>query len=262
MIKSLESIHVFQIIFFRSVITSLFCIIYLRRRRISLLGQKRGLLFLRAISGIITMTLFFITLQRIPFGASMTLKYLSPVFTAIFAVWLLREKVYPMQAVFFLAAVTGVFLLKGFDLRIDTLSLILGVTGAVFGGLVYVIIRYIGGSEHPMVIINYFMFTAAVLSGLGMLPFWKTPNYGEWPLLLCIGVLGYFGQVFLTKAFQAELASRIAPIKYMEVVYALVIGWAWFGETYNLWGLLGMILIIASMLLNLLYRSRLSGTQS
>ena len=191
----------------------------------------------------------------------MTLKYLSPIFTAVFAVIFLREKVYPLQAVFFLTALLGVFLLKGFDLRIDTLSLILGIIGAVFGGLVYVIIRRIGGSEHPMVIINYFMFTATVLSGIAMLPFWKTPVGVEVPMLIGIGVLGYFGQVFLTKAFQMELASRIAPIKYMEVVYALLIGWIWFGESYRFWGLLGILLIIASMLLNLRYRSSRLGNQ-
>ena len=103
------------------------------------------------------MTLFFITVQRMPFGASVSLKYLSPIFTAIFAVLLLKEKVEPIQWLFFATALGGVFLLKGFDTRIDFISLILGIIGAIFGGLVYVVIRKIGTTEHPLVIVNYFM---------------------------------------------------------------------------------------------------------
>ena len=254
LVKALAHYHIFEILFFRASITALLCMIFLRRQKVSFIGKQQKLLFLRTFFGIIAMTLFFITLQRMPIGASVSLKYLSPIFTAIFAVTLLAEKVKPIQWLFFLGALAGVFLLKGFDTRIETLDLSLGVIGAVFAGLVYVIIRKIGPSEHPMVIVNYYMSTAAILAGIAMIPFWKTPSLWEMGLLVSLGVLGYFGQVYMTKAFQIEIASKVAQIRYIEVIYSLIIGLIWFGEGYNFWSLMGILLILACMVLNVMVK--------
>ena len=175
-VKSLVGFHVFEIIFFRSIITAFLCMFYLKAKGISLRGNNQKYLFLRSFFGMLTMLLFFVTLQRMPMGASVSLKYLSPVFTAVFAVIFLKERISVVQWLCFIAAFMGVLLLKGFDVRIDTTSLILGITGAVFGGLVYVMIRKIGMSEHPMVIINHFMIFTATLAGLAMIPLLEEPH--------------------------------------------------------------------------------------
>ncbi len=254
LIKYLSEFHVFEIIFFRSSITALFCTTYLLHHRIPFWGNNKQILVLRAFIGVVGMSLFFVTLQRMPMGASVSLKYLSPLFTVVFAVLLIGEKVRKIQWLAVLIALVGVLLLKGFDSRIDTLNLILGVTGALFGGLVYVIIRKIGHSEHPMVIINYFMLLAAFLSGIAMFPYWTNPSPMEWLLLIGIGVLGYSGQVYMTKSLQMEAASRVAPIKYLEVIYSLIIGLIWFGEGYTFLGFLGILLILAGMVVNLMFK--------
>ena len=250
-VKELAGFHISQIVFFRSAITALFCIVLLRRQRVSLLGNRRKLLIIRAICGTTSMVLFFLTIQRMPLGASVSLRYLSPVFTAIFAVLLLKEKVKPIQWVFFLIALLGVFLLKGFDIRIDNLSLIMGVAGALFAGIVYVIIRNLGTAEHPLVIVNYFMFFASVLAGIVMIFYWQSPTLIEWLMLLSMGIFGYLGQLYMTKSFQIEAASRVAPVKYMELVYSLIVGFFWFGESYTFLAFLGILMILGSMLLNL-----------
>lgn len=256
LIKTLVDFHVLEIIFFRSIVTAIICILYLRSRNIPMRGNNQKNLFLRAFFGVMTMSLFFITLQRMPMGASVTLKYLSPIFAAVFAVIFLKEVIRPFQWMFFLTAFAGVLMLKGFDPRIDTLNLVLGITGAVFGGLVYTMIRKIGDTEHPMVIINHFMLFATMLAGIGMIPFWHTPTLNEWVILLGIGTLGYFGQVYMTKALQVELASKVAPIKYSEVIFSLVLGMIWFDEGYSFLSLLGIGVIVGSMLMNLVVKGR------
>lgn len=256
LVKELSDFHVFEIVFFRSGVTALLCMFYLRRKQVSLIGNRQKFLVLRAICGVISMTLFFVTVQRMPLGASVSLKYLSPIFTAVFAVLFLKEKIKPIQGLFFLIALFGVYLLKGFDTRIDTVGLVLGVTGAIFGGLVYVIIRNIGEREHPMVIVNYFMFSAAVLAGVAMIPYWETPTIYECMILILLGIFGYVGQIFMTKSFQVESASKVAQIKYMELVYSLLIGLFWFGERYAMLSFIGILLILLSMVLNVAVKNK------
>ena len=245
LIKSLVSFHVMEVLFFRSGVTAVFCFYFLRQQGISVVGKNQHLLLLRAFVGTVAMGLFFFTLQRIPLGAAVSLKYIAPVFTAVFAALFLRERVSVLQWFCFFLALVGVFLLKGFDVRIDTLSLVLGIAGSIFGGLVYVIIRAIGNKEHPLVIINYFMVFTALVSGLWMIPYWEMPVGGEWAALISIGALGYFGQVYMTRSLQVERASRVAPIKYMELVYSVILGFIWFGEGYTVLSLFGIVLILA-----------------
>jgi len=57
--------------------------------------------------------------------------------------------------------------------------------------------------------------------------------------------------LYMTKAFQAQETSVIAPLKYLEVVFMIIIGASWFGEVYNLWTLLGVFLILIGLLYNI-----------
>lgn len=255
-VKELTNFHVFQIVFFRAGVTAILAMAYLKAKRISLIGNNQKLLFLRAFCGLTSMTLFFTTIQRLPLGASVSIRYLAPIFSAVFALLFIREKIKTIQWIYFGLALLGVFMLKGFDTRIDSVSFALGVLGAVFAGLVYVLIRRIGQTEHSMVIVNYFMLSATVLGGITMIPYWKTPSLSELFLLIVMGGIGYFGQIYMTKAFQLEEVNRVAPIKYTELIYSLIIGLVWFGEVYTIISFLGILLIFIAMMLNLTAKTR------
>ncbi len=258
LIKFVSHIHVFQLVFFRSVITAMICTAVLKKKGISLLGKNQKMLFLRAFLGLTSMTLFFITIQRIPYGASVTLKYLSPFFTFLLAIWILKEKVKPVQWVFLFTALLGVVLLKGYDSRIDSLSLLLAVLGAFFGGCVYVTLRKIGKAEHPLVIVNYFMGTATIVSGLAMILIWQTPTITELLILICVGGFGYIGQKYMTLSFQYEEANIVAPFKYTELIYAFAIGFFFFNEGYSLLSFLGVALLLMSCVANVLARPKVT----
>ena len=255
MIKELDELHTFEIFFFRGLITALICLTILKRNKVSVWGKpsNRKWLILRAIAGIFSTCIFYFTLKWMPFGAAVSLKYLSPVFAAIFAVFILKEPLRWPQMLFFALALGGVALLKGYDIRIETMALILSLLAAVVGGLAFIFIRRIGSGEHPLVIVMYYLGLTTISMGLLMIPFWRWPTWEESLLLLAIGLTGFIGQYLMTQAMQAEAVSRIAPLKYLEVVYALLIGLVWFGETYVMWSFFGIMLIMTAMVLNVFY---------
>ncbi len=250
LVKEVGDYNVFQIIFFRALGTFLICFILLKRLSIAILGKNRKWLMIRALTGVLSIISFFYVLQRIPFGSTMALRYTSPIFAAIFAVIFLKEKIYPLQWICFLTALTGVFLVKGFDARVDTWSLLLIIFSAIMTGIVYVIIRFLGDREHPLVIIIYFMGLATFVGLIFGLPGWKQPEGVDWIYFLLISLFGFIGQWYMTRAFQVEEANIIAPFKYMEVVYALVIGYFIFGESYRYFALLGIALVVIGMVGN------------
>ena len=256
LVKHLSHLPTLELIFFRSLGSFALCMLILRSKGIPILGNQRKLLLSRALIGLVAMVGFFMAVQLLPLGSAVTLRYLSPIFAAVLAVLFLKEKVRPIQWLFFAMAFGGVVLLKGFDLRINSLGLIAILISATFTGIVYVLIRKIGQRDHPIVVVNYFMGTTTIIGLIGTILNWQTPVGIEWGILLSLGFFGFFGQLYMTKAFQVEAASKIAPVKYMEVVFALLAGWVCFGESYSSFASFGILLIISGMLFNVLIKNK------
>lgn len=257
MVKYLNAYPAFQLVFFRAVGTFCLSLAYLLRNDISIWGKEKGLLISRAIFGTLSLSLFFIAIKLMPLGSAVTLRYLSPVFGIILAVLFLKEKVRNIQWLYLMMAVIGAGIIKGFDPRIDTLGLIVIVLSALFSGMVYVLIRKIGRREHPLVIVNYFMFTAMIVGLIGAIPVWKQPIGIDWLLLFGLGILGFVGQLFMTMGLQIGLTSKAAPIKYAEVIFVLLISLFWFGEKQGWLALLGIALIVGGVTLNSFTKAKL-----
>jgi len=256
-VKNLKGFSVYQIVLFRAVGTLFFTIPLIVKAKIPLLGTHKKLLLSRALCGVISLTCFFESLNYLDVGTAVSLRYTSPIFAAIFAVLFLKEKIKPLQWLLFLLAFLGVLIIKGFGTNVDSIGLLLVLFSAFFLGLILVIIRKIGATEHPLVIINYFMVFAFLFGGVMSVNSWKTPNLKEFILLLSLGVFGYVGQLFMTKAFQTNETNTIAPLKYLEVIFTLLIGVFWFQEIYNLYTLLGISLILLGLVYNLYLKSNL-----
>lgn len=255
-VKYLTDVSAYQIVFFRSLGSLFFTFGFLLRNKIPIIGKNNTLLISRAIVGSLSMLLFFMSVKHLSIGTAVSLRYVAPIFAAIFAVFLLKEKIKPLQWFFFLISLFGVFILKGYDNQLNTSGLILVMLASLLSGLVYIIISKIGKSEHPIVIVNYFMVFATILGGTLSVNNWVTPKGNDWYFLMSLGVFGYIGQVYMTKAFQNASTNIIAPIKYFEVIYTATIGVFLFGEIYTFYSFLGISFIIGGLILNIWYKSK------
>lgn len=255
-VKFLTNVNPFQIVFFRSLSSLFFTFGYLLKNKISIIGGNNKLLILRGLVGVTSMTLFFMSIKYLSVGTAVSLRYIAPIFAAIFAVILLKEKIKLLQWFFFLMAFIGVIILKGFDSQINSYGLFLVLLAAIFSGLVYIIISKIGKNEHPVVVVNYFMVIATIVGGLLSIQNWVNPIGIEWFLLFFLGVFGYLGQVYMTKAFQIASTNQVAPLKYIEVIFTVLFGIFIFNEVYTFWSILGIVLIIGGLILNVLYKAK------
>src|SRR5215831_1075864 len=112
-VKQLDRIPAMEIVFFRCLVSGLICAVEVARRRMDWQGNNHTLLIARGTFGTLALFTFFITLQRMPLATAVTIQYLSPIFTALIGVFLLREQVLPRQWLFYGVAFAGLFVLKG-----------------------------------------------------------------------------------------------------------------------------------------------------
>lgn len=250
-VKYLSNFNVYQIVFFRSLGTLAFTIPIVLKHKIPFLGNNKKLLLTRGFFGLISLTCFFESLQYLSVGTAVSLRYTAPIFAGIFAMFFLKEKIKVIQWLLFIIAFIGVLIIKGFGIDVTTIGLILAISSAFFMGLTFVVLRKIGTNDHPIVIINYFMIMAFLFGGFISINHWKQPNFSEWFLLLSLGLFGYVGQLYLTKAFQVGETSLVAPLKYLEVIFTIIIGVIVLEENYNLWTLVGISLILVGLIYNI-----------
>ena len=63
----------------------------------------------------------------------------------------------------------------------------------------------------------------------------------------------------MTKAYQLGSANKIVPLKYIEVVFTMILGMIWFGDSYPLLSVLGIVLVVVGLVLNVLYKQKVKS---
>ncbi|REJ78333.1 MAG: DMT family transporter [Acidobacteria bacterium] len=252
-VKEVSHLPVMEVVFFRCLVAGAFCVYGLKVAGESLTGTHKVPLVLRGLIGTLALALFFVTLQNIPLATAMVIQYLSPIFTAVIAIFFLKEGVKPFQWVFYAIAFSGVLFIGQVDARVSFLFVGLGILSAAGSGAAYNIVRSLRDIEHPLTVILYFQ-VIGVIAGAVSIPFaWHTPVGWDWFNLLMIGVFSQLGQVFLTNAFSRERAASVAIIVYTGLVYGIAIGWLYYGEAQTVWSLLGMGLVVAGVVASIVY---------
>ncbi|ASV32737.1 EamA family transporter [Maribacter cobaltidurans] len=255
-VKYLSHFPTFEIVFFRSIGSLFLATSYILYKGIPILGHNRKLMLYRSFAGLTAMSLFFMSLKYIPVGTAVSLRYIAPIFAAFFAVFLLKEKLRAVQWLLFVVAFCGVLVIKGFGDSLNTTGLLLVLIASVFSGMVYVLIRKIGKGDHPLVVVNYFMFIGTLVGGILSIKNFILPQGSEWILLLSLGIFGFFGQLFMTKAFQVAKTTLVAPLKYIEVIFTATVGVFWFGDIYSVLSILGIALIVGALVANVFIGKR------
>ncbi|MBX3290167.1 MAG: DMT family transporter [Acidobacteria bacterium] len=256
-VKQLTHIPAMEIVFFRCSIATVFCFIGLRQAKADWIGSNRTLLLLRGLFGTTALYLFFVTLHNIPLASAVTIQYLSPIFTAVIGIVILKEKVRPLQWAFYTMAFAGVLLVQRFDPRVSWYFLLIGVISAFGSGMAYNLVRSLKGKEHPLTVVLHFQLIGAIAGFVSLFFEWRMPSGWDWIFLLMIGIFSQLGQIFLTNALQKEAVAGVAIVNYSGILYSVIFGWFIFGEMQSLLSVSGMSLVVLGVLLSILYTRRL-----
>ncbi len=260
-VKSLANLPFTELVFFRSLVSLVLSLAILRKERVSPFGNVKKYLILRGTFGVIALSLFFFTLQKLPIATAVTLNYLSPIFTAMFAIWLLKEPMKPIQWVFFGLSIAGIAVIKGFDDEIKTIYLIAGILSSIFSGLAYNMIGKLRKTDHPVVIVLYFPLIATPVTGVLNFFYWETPVGWEWLILILMGVFTQIAQVSMTKAWQTSSANKIASLKYVGIFFALTWDYLLLGIVHNWYTFLGIGLVLTGVILNVIFNKKAASKQ-
>ncbi len=247
-VKWSDTYPVGQVLFFRG-----FCgmipIFFLipRERYFDFYKTSRPFLhFKRCLAGLIAIVAIFIALRKLPLATVVSISFAAPIFTTIFSIFLLKEKVgfYRWLAVF--VGFIGIIVISepGYtSLNINYLYPIIFCLGLSY---VAITIRQLSSTEPVWLIGLYFSFSIMIISFFTISQEWLMPNLKDLFLLSMVGVLGGLANLWLTYSYKLSEVTLVTPLKYLALVFAIFFGYLIWDEVPSIKTLTGASLVIVS----------------
>ena len=248
LVKWSDAYPVGQVLFFRGfcgIIPILFLIP--RDRFLDFYKTTRPLLhFKRCLSGLIALVAIFIALRNLPLATVVSITFAAPIFTTIFSIFLLKEKVglYRWLAVF--VGFVGIIVITepGFSsLNFYYIYPIIFCLGLSY---VAIAIRKLSTTEPVWLISFFFSFSIAILGLLSLFQGWIMPGFSDLFLLSMVGILGGLANLWLSQSYKYSEVSLVTPLKYLALVFAIIFGYFIWSEVPTLKTLMGALLVILS----------------
>ncbi|MDA8671195.1 DMT family transporter [Candidatus Pelagibacter sp.] len=250
-VKWSEDYPLGQVLFFRGFFGVVIYFFIMPRERIKnfYYTKRAGLHLLRCLSGLIALIAIFIALRKLPLATVVSISFAAPIFTTIFSIFLLNEKVGFYRWLAVSIGFIGIIIITepGFDdLNIYYLFPIIFCLGLSY---VAITIRQLSTTE-PVWLIALNFSIVITLASLFTIPFgWVMPNVKDLALLCMIGFFGGFANLWLSQSFKLSEVSLVSPLKYLALIFGIFFGYLIWDEIPTIRTLLGALLVIASSLI-------------
>jgi uncharacterized membrane protein len=110
----------------------------------------------------------------------------------------------------------------------------------------FLITKHLTRTEKPGVIVMWQSITVTLFSLPLALMNWQAPTLFQWGGFMVAGVLGTIGHYSLTKAFSVADISATQSLRFLDLVWASLLGWLVFGDFPSQWTWLGAAVILVS----------------
>ena len=250
-VKWSEDYPLGQVLFFRGFfgIVFYFFVIPPERRKNFYYTKRAGLHFLRCIFGLIALVAIFTALRNLPLATVVSISFAAPIFTTIFSIFLLNEKVGFYRWLAVIVGFIGIIVIAepGFSsLNIYYLYPIIFCLGLSY---VAIAIRQLSTSEPVWLISLYFSVAITLLSFLTIPYGWVMPSLNDLAILSLVGIFGGVANLWLSQSYKYSEVSLVTPLKYLALVFAIIFGYFIWGEVPTIKTLLGAALVIISSII-------------
>jgi drug/metabolite transporter (DMT)-like permease len=240
-----------QILFFRGFFGIIFYFFIIPHERLHNFYQTKrpGLHSLRCIAGLIAIVAIFIALRKLPLATVVSISFAAPIFTTIFSIFLLKEKVGVYRWLAVLVGFIGILIITEPGISELNIYYIFPIIFCLGLSYVAITLRQLSSTE-PVWLISLFFSIAITLLSLITVPFgWVMPSIAHFLILSLIGIFGGVSNLWLSQSYKYSEVSLVTPLKYLTLVFAIIFGYFIWDEIPTIKTLIGAFLVIISTLI-------------
>ena len=252
-----------EIVFFRNIIGLGLIILMIYKKPLHQTGGKFWLLAFRGIIGTIGLYAFFYNIAHIDLATAFTFSKTSPIFTALLAAFIFKERLSYLGWFAIFIGVIGILFIIEPTLGVSKDEYI-GLLSGIGAALAYTSIRGLRKHYDTRAIVLSFMLCGSAIPLLSMIigsfyyrpdldflisPF-IMPSLASWVMVILMGLLATGFQIYLTKAYAAsKKAGVVAAVGYSDVVFSMIFGLILGDSLPSAWAFLGIVMIIGAGIL-------------
>ncbi|MDY3113952.1 MAG: DMT family transporter [Helicobacter sp.] len=231
------TLPIMEITFFRNFISAvIICASLFYNPPQAQIGGKPFVLFLRGFCGGSAMLAYFYNISTLSLGTAYAFSYTSPIFLAFFSVIFLHKKVSLRVWVAIFLGFSGILLISNPSGEgLSLIGFLIGIYSGIGAALAYFSITKLANLYDPRIIILSLALNGSALCvltqfvphSLFAIPLFEAfvlPSFKEIFLLLGLGLVSNYAQIFLTKAYTIGDPPTIGAISYSTILFATLAG--------------------------------------
>ncbi len=245
-----DEVHIFEIVFLRCalVVVILSPFLFKQGKKSLFTKQPKNQIY-RVVTNSIAILLFFFGLSISPLSLATVLNFTAPIFTVIFAIIFLKEKLTTHRLISLVLGFIGVMCVLRPDLSLNLGGLLVLLSSLVWASSL-IFIKKLTKTDSAV--------TISLYAGVGMMPatfaaaypYLEEINFVQFLFILFIAVSGTTAQTLLNSALKRGELSFLLPLDFLRLIWSVLLGVALFGESTSvfLW-LGGLFILVASTLI-------------
>ena len=213
-------------------------------------GLSRNILTLYSLRGLAhggAVMLWFYAMARIPIAEVTAVGYTTPIFTAVGAVLIFRERIHARRFSAILIGFIGMLVILRPGLETVQAGSLAQVVAALCFAVSYLFTKKLTYSESPTNILVMLSIVCTLVLLPGGIMQWRDPTATELFWLALTALFATCGHYAMTRSFAAASLTVTQPFSFLQLVWAVAFGFLLFGETPDIWVIAGGLIIVCAV---------------
>jgi drug/metabolite transporter (DMT)-like permease len=213
--------------------------------------NRTGLVILRGACLALASISMMLALRLMPVAETVAIIYIAPVMVMLAAGTVLKEQVGLLGWISAALGFAGVLLIARPGSGLDPWGVALCLINACLATGYHLLTRILARTETTMALMVHTALVGMVIFTFLTLALGSEalPSAVDAGLMLALGALATAAHLMFTSAYREAPASTLAPVNYMHIAFATLLGWLVFRQLPDALGFAGMALIAAAGLL-------------
>lgn len=207
--------------------------------------ERRHLHVIRALCSTAEVAFFYWAVIYLPLADAVTFYLAGPIFVTLMAVFLLGEKVGWRRWLAIIAGFVGVVVAVNPTGEGMGWPALIAVSGTILFALMNIMTRILAGSDEVTLVT--WQAGSALIFGLIVAPFrWVAPGWVDLLALLLLGIVSTLAHMGVNRSLRYAPAAVVVPYQYSLIVWAVILGFLFFGDWPKNHVLIGSVIIVAA----------------
>jgi drug/metabolite transporter (DMT)-like permease len=242
-----QELHPFEVAFFRNFFGMIILVpIFIREGPKILRTNRISFHIARGLLQVVAMLSFFYALSITPLATVSALGFSAPLFTSVFAIFILGEVIRTRRIVALIAGFVGTLIIVQPGSEMFDVGSLLVVGSSAVWAVAMIIIKIQSRTESSVTITMYMALIVTPLSLIPALFVWEMPSLESIAWMMLLGTFGTLGHLALTQAFRHADATAVLPFDFTRLIWASIFGFILFAEVPGIWAWVGGIIIFTA----------------